>query len=339
MSLRQIILIMMLGAGCAGPVGGADYTLAPTALDSGGRQAGSRNYSASFSNAPGGNGVSSNYRLRSGYAAQLFDPDPLPPVDFVEPGSLAADGSQKIFNASAAGVGALRLTYEGRGFTQYAPSSSAPASPGIYRVKASAKSQDYQGSFYRDYVISGLLAAADRLTKPADNSPISITVNELLANDTRVLPDGSVSSAGLSIAGVDSGVGNSVFLGEEEDAGWIFFMPSSSTTEAFSYYLTNGVSSASGEVTVTALGAAPSFSLQIVRRGEPVFDGLCTTMTMDFIGVPGQNYQIEWSADLQNWISAGTSATGLTGSFAVTFSLEGDHLTSWNQSLFFRAKR
>jgi hypothetical protein len=316
----------------------AEYALAPAALDQGGLQAGSANYSASFSAAPGGEGGSSNYRMRSGYAGQLFDPDALPDVDIVPPGSLAADGSGKSFSASAAGVEGLVLTYEGRGFTSYASTSSAPAIPGLYRLSVSSLSQDFIGSAYRDFVISGPIAGADFFSKPVDTPTVSISLTEMLANDIRVLPDGSVSSAGLSIVGVTPGSGNSVLLGEGEDAGWIFFMSSSASAGIFSYVVSDGVSTANGEVTVTTLAPATPLGLQIVRHGIPEFDGSRTTLTMDFIGVPGQAYQMEWSADLSTWISAGTSASGLSGFFTVTLSREGDHLTSWNQSLFFRAK-
>jgi hypothetical protein len=308
-------------------------------LDHGGSQAGSENYSASFSAAPGGDGGSSNYRLRSGYAAQLFDPDPLPVINFVLPESLAADGSGKSVSATAGGVGPLSISYEGRGFTNYDLSSSAPANPGLYRVNASAVSQEYTGLAFRDFVISGPLPAADALTKPADNPDIFITTTELLANDKRVLADGSVSSDGLSIVSVTPGTGNTVFLGEEEDAGWIIFMPSPNSTEEFIYVVSDGLSTAYALVTVSALAEATAFTLQVVRRGIPVFDGARTSISMDFIGVPGQNYQIQWSEDLETWVSADTGASGRTGSFTVNISSEGDHLNSWNQRLFFRAKR
>lgn len=339
MTCRPLLTIALLGAALPGRSPAANYSLAPAVLDHGGRQAGSENYSASFSAAPGGDGGSSNYRLRSGYAAQLFDPDPLPAVDFVLPESLAADGSGKSVSATAVDVGALNISYEGRGFTNYDLSSAAPATPGLYRVNASAVSQEYVGFASRDFVISGPLAAADALTKPADNSDISITTKELLANDTRVHADGSVSSDGLLIVSVAPGTGNTVFLGEEEDAGWIFFMPSPNSTEEFTYVVSDGLSTASAVVTVASLAESIAFTLQVVGRGIPVFDGVRTSMSMDFIGVPGQNYEIQWSKDLNTWVSAGTSASGLTGSFTVNISGDGDHLNSWNQSLFFRAKR
>jgi hypothetical protein len=339
MPFRPIIFIAIPMAQFAGFAAAADYSLAPSVLDHGGLQAGSANYSASFSAAPGGVGSSSNYSLRSGYAGQLFDLNQLTVVDFVLPASLAADGSEKSISASAGEAGALSLSYEGRGFTSYDSSFSAPASPGLYRVSATALSEEYTGSVFRDFVISGPLAAADSLTKPADNSPISIAVNELLANDTRVLPDGSVTSEGLSIIGVTAGGGNSVYLGEEEDDGWIFFSSSSSPSEAFGYIVSDGVSIANAVVTVTALGTTPALSLQFVSSGIPLFDGSQTSLSMDFIAVPGQNYEVEWSTDLSTWNSAGISATGLTGSFTMTLSQVGDYRSAWSHSLFFRAKR
>ena len=339
MPFRRIILILLLGPGFAGPALAADYSLAPAVLDSGGRQAGSANYSASFSAAPGGEGTSTNYRLRSGYAGQLFDPDTLTGVDFTLPVSLAANGSAKSISASAGGAGALRLTYEGRGFTSYLSSSAAPAAPGLYRVSAAAVSQEYTGSVSRDFVITGPLAGADALTKTINNSPIAITLDELLANDTRVLPDGTVTSSGLSITSVLAGSGNQVFLGAEEDAGWIFFAPSLAASEVFGYVVSDGVSIANGVVTVTAQGSATPFTLQIVRLGTPVYATPRTSLSVDFIGVPGQNYQVEWSNNLSAWNSAGLISTGLTGSFTVTFSAEGNHVAAWTQSMFFRAKR
>jgi len=310
-----------------------NYTLAPAALDYGGGRATSSNYTVDLSNMAGGVGSSQSYTVRSGFAGQLFD------VEFTPPVSLVADGTAKIFTAAAAGVGDLMLRYQGRGFTSYEASSEGPSLPGLYQVTASSAGDVSMVSATVDFVISGPVAVADALTKPLDNSHIAIALPELLANDFLVLPDGSVTSAGLLITSVTAGPGNRVFLGEDDDAGWIFFMPSVASVEAFSYGISGGVSTAKGVVTVTALSTASPFSLQFVRRGIPVFDGSRTTLAMDFIGVPGQNYQIEWSTDLVNWLSAGTSATGLTGSFGVTFDLEGDHLSTWSQSMFFRAKR
>lgn len=339
MYFRPLICIAALGPCLASSLAAADYALAPTTLDYGGLQARSADYTASFSAAPGVQGASPNYRLRSGYAAQLFDPDPLPAVDFVLPANLAADGSRKSVSATAGGVGALRIRYEGRGFTSYAPSPSAPTVPGLYRVHASAVSQEYIGLASQDFVISGPIAAPDSLTKQSISAPLSIRLDELLANDIRVLPDGSVSSEGLSILQVTPDGGNRVFLGGDEDAGWIFFLPSSSPTEAFGYVLSDGISTADGVVHVSLADILPAFTLQIVGRGQPVFDGSRTTLAMDFIGVPGQDYQVEWSENLSTWNPAGVHSTGSTGSFTVNFAADGDHIESWSRSLFFRARR
>jgi len=317
----------------------ADYSLQPSSLDHGGHLGNSAHYQVVFSHSPGAEGSSPQYRLRAGFAGQLFDPDSLPPVDFVSPGSLAADGSPKVFLAQAQNVDALALSYEGRDGTAYNSSATPPVNPGLYRVSASSLSQEYVGSAYRDFVISGPLAMPDFLSKPTNHSAISISLQKLLANDIRILPDGSKTSQGLTLTSVVSGSGNSVILGEEEDNGWIFFTPSNSTTDAFGYVISDGVSTANGVVTVNVQGANPPFTLQFVRNGIPVYDGSQTSLAMDFIGVPGQNYQVEWSSDLITWHSAGTVPTGLTGSFTVSIVQAGNHVSEWKQRMFVRARR
>ncbi len=334
-----IILLILLNPHFVERLMGADYSILPSSLDQGGQSGSSTNYQAVFSHSPGSEGTSTSYRLRAGFAAQLFDPDLLPPVDFIAPGSLAADGNPKAFSAQAQLVDALALTYEGRDGTLYGLSANPPVQPGLYRVSASSLSQEYVGSFYRDFVISGPLAMPDQLTKPADHSPISISLRKLLANDFRILPDGSRTSIGLTLTSVVAGNGNSVFLGEEEDSEWIFFTPSYSTTEAFGYVISDGISHANGVVTVTAQGSNPPFTLQFVRNGIPIFDGNQTSLAMDFIGVPGQNYQVEWSSDLVTWHSSGIVPTGLTGSFTVSIVLMGNHVAEWKQRMFVRARR
>jgi hypothetical protein len=334
-----IIVLMLLSPDVTGRLMAADYAIQPSSLDHGGQLGSSAHYQAVFSHSPGAEGASSHYRLRAGFAGQLFDPDALPPVDFVSPGSLAADGSPKVFLAAAPNVDALALTYEGRDGTLYHSSATPPVNPGLYRVSASSLSQEYVGSAYRDFVISGPLAMPDSLTKPVNHSAISISLQKLLANDIRILPDGSKTSQGLTLTSVVPGIGNNVILGEEEDDGWIFFTPSNSTTDAFGYVISDGISTANGVVTVNALGVNPPFTLQFVRNGIPVYDGNQTSLAMDFIGVPGQNYQVEWSSDLITWHSSGTVPTGLTGSFTVSIIQAGNHVSEWKQRMFVRARR
>lgn len=75
------------------------YTLTPTALNSGGGQSVSSNYTAELSNMAGGVGSSANYTVRSGFAGQLFD------VEFIPPIGLSADGDGTIITGQLANSG------------------------------------------------------------------------------------------------------------------------------------------------------------------------------------------------------------------------------------------
>lgn len=339
MSFPRMALLTLLMPGSA--IGGASvsYTLEPEAMDHGGLTAASANYRASFSASPGGAAASSHYESRSGYAGQLLDPEPLPPVTFIPPASLAANGGPKSFNATSSADSGFAFTYAGRGATVYGPASTAPSMAGLYTVTATPTSFWYSGSAASDFVISGPLPAADSLTKPANHAAILIAVTEILANDARLLANGTISSSGLTVTGVTAGTGNSVHLGTGGDAGWILFVPSGAASENFTYTVSDGVSSASVTVTVSAAGFMPAFQLNIVRRGTVNFDGTHTRASFDFAGVPGQNYQIEYSVDLAEWLTVGTVPTGPTGSFTVFLSRPGNFAAAWNSGLFFRARR
>ena len=91
-------------------------------------------------------------------------------------------------------------------------------------------------------------------------------------------------------------------------------------------------------IAVATEGSAPTFTLQIVKVGTAVYSSGSTAMTNDFIGVPNQSYEVEYSTDLTNWVSAGSVNTGATGSFSVTLSQASDVAATWNRALFFRAK-
>jgi hypothetical protein len=339
MTFPRIALLTLLVTGSA--IGGASvsYTLEPQAVDHGGLSVASANYSASFSGAPGGAGASSYYESRSGYAGQLLDQVPLPPVTFIPPASLAADGGPKNFTATSSADSGFTFSYAGRGVTTYGPSSNAPSLVGLYTVTATPTSYWYSGSSAFNFVISGPLPATDFLTKPADHASILIAASELLTNDSRLLASGTFSSAGLTVTGVAAGAGNAVYLGTGLDAGWILFVPSHAASETFTYTVSDGVSSASVAVTVSAVGSMPTFQLHMVKRGTATFDGSQTTSSLDFAGVPGQQYQVEYSTDLAQWLSAGTISTGPTGSFTVLLSRPGNFAAAWNSSLFFRARR
>jgi len=237
------------------------------------------------------------------------------------------------------GVSGFSYSYVGRDGTTYSTSSTAPTAPGLYKVTATSTDSNYTGSAENSYFIAGVIAGDDSLTKPADHSAISIRVSELLANDSRITSLGAVSASGLTITGVTAGAGNSVVLGTGADAGWIFFTPSSGASDTFTYAVSDGTNSANGTVTLTAEASLPPITLQLVEKGTAAFDGTTTRVSHDFIGVPGQTYQIEYSTDLTTWVAAGSVSTGATGSFSVTFSRVGDEAAAWNAHQFFRAKR
>ena len=237
------------------------------------------------------------------------------------------------------GVSGFSYSYVGRDGTTYSTSSTAPTAPGLYKVTATSTDSNYSGSAENSYFIAGVIVGDDSLTKPADHSAISIRVSELLANDSRITSAGAASTSGLTITGVTAGAGNSVVLGTRADAGWIFFTPSSAASDTFTYAVSDGTNSANGTVTLTAEASLPPITLQLVKKGTAAFNGTTTQVSHDFIGVPSQTYQIEYSTDLETWISAGSVSTGATGSFSVNFSRAGDHAADWNAHQFFRAKR
>lgn len=339
MTFPRMALLTFLMPGSA--IGGASvsYTLEPLAVDHGGQHAASPKYSLDSSASPGGAASSSSYESRSGYVGQLLDPESLPQVTFIPPASLAADGGAKNFTVTSSADSGFVFSYAGRGGTTYGPTSGAPSMAGLYTVTATPTSSWYGGNATLNFVVSGPLPAADSLTKPANHAPILISASEILANDTRLLANGTISSTGLTVTGVAAGTGNAVQLGTGADAGWILFVPSNAPSETFTYTVSDGVSSTSVTVTVNAAGFMPTFQLQMLKRGAVTFNGSITTGSFDFIGVPGQSYQIEYSTDLAEWFPAGATSTGPTGSFTVFLSRSGNFAAAWNSSLFFRARR
>jgi hypothetical protein len=183
----------------------------------------------------------------------------------------------------------------------------------------------------------GPVAVADSLTKPVGNAGFLIPVSQLLANDYRITNfSGATATAGLTVTAVTSGSGNSVVYNVGDLL--ILFTPSSASTDTFTYTVTDGTKTATATVTITTETEAPTFRLQIVKVGAATFVGGNTTVTHDFIGVPGQTYLVEYTTDLDgSWTSAGNQNTGTTGSFSVIFTKSGDFVSEWNTRMFFRA--
>jgi hypothetical protein len=263
----------------------------------------------------------------------------------VSAGSLAAgditltpvgDGS---YTASGPEGSTFSYSYAGRsanGINTSYSSATAPTAAGYYTVSATATG-NYSGSNTADYFVAGPVAVADSRTKSAGNTAQLIPISELLANDRRITSTGTVESTGLTVTGVTNGSGNTVTLA----GAFIQFTPSSAATDTFTYTVTYEGKTATATVTITTETEAPAFTLQIVKVGTAAFAGENTTVTHDFIGVPGQTYLVEYKGDLAeaSWTSAGAQSTGSTGSFSVTFTKAGDHTTDWNGSMFFQARR
>jgi hypothetical protein len=247
----------------------------------------------------------------------------------------AEDGS---YAATATGGASFTYSYVGRNQTSYGPSATAPTAAGFYSVTATATG-NYSGSNSADFSITGPMAIADSLTKPADNEPYMIPVSELLTNDFRITStSGATVTTGLSVSAVTGGAGNTASYNVGDR--FIQFTPSSGASDTFTYTVTDGVSTATATVTITTETQAPTFTLQIVKVGTASFAGGNTTVTHDFIGVPNQTYLVEYTTNLENgpWTSAGNQSTGTTGSFSVTFTKSGDVAADWNAHMFFRAR-
>jgi hypothetical protein len=240
--------------------------------------------------------------------------------------SYAASGPEgSTFNYSYAGRSANGIN------TSYS-SDTAPTAAGYYTVSATATG-NYSGSNTADYFVAGPVAVADSRTKSAGNTPQLIPISELLANDSRITSTGTVETTGLTVSVVTSGSGNTEIAG-----AFIKFTPSSASTDTFTYTVTDGANTATATVTITTEAQAPSFDLQIVKAGTATLAGGNTTVTHDFIGVPGQTYLVEYTTDLDgSWTSAGNQNTGTTGSFSVIFTKSGDFVSEWNTRMFFRA--
>jgi hypothetical protein len=245
----------------------------------------------------------------------------------------ARDGS---YTAVATGGASFTYSYVGRNQTIYGPSAPAPTAAGFYTVTASANG-NYSGSNSADFSITGLMAIADSLTKPANNQPYMIPVTQLLANDFRITStSGATVTTGLSVSAVTGGAGNtaSYSVGDR----FIQFTPSSASTDTFTYTVTDGATTATATVTITTETQAPTFRLQIVKVGTATFTGGNTTVTHDFIGVPKQNYLVEYSTDLTIWTPVqGSQYTGDNGSFSVNFTKSGDVAADWTAHMYFRA--
>ena len=212
---------------------------------------------------------------------------------------------------------------------------------------ATSTDGNYSGSSKNTYYVAGPILADDtgantyELRKPQGNGQFYIDMDVVLANDKRIDSSGAVQTNGLSISAVTTALsGGSGTVSFESP--YIIYTPISEAEDAFFYTVVSDGVSATAKVTVVPETNAdvPTFTLQIVRIATaPAFAEGNTTVTVDFIGVPGKSYEVLYKGDLNeaSWTSTGSHNTGATGSFSVTVTKAGNHVADW-ASMFFQAK-
>jgi hypothetical protein len=225
----------------------------------------------------------------------------------------------------------------GTGVISGTPSAAAASDTYTVRATNAGGYATTQLTIMVGYAV-GPVAVADSLTKPADNEPYMIPVSQLLANDYRITnSSGATVTTGLTVSAVTGGAGNTASYNVGDR--FIQFTPSSGASDTFTYTVTDGTNTATATVTITTETQAPAFTLQFVKKGMATFAGGNTTVTHDFLGVPGQVYLLEYTTDMEGaWTRAGNQNTGATGSFSVTFTKSGDVAADWNAHMFFRAR-
>jgi hypothetical protein len=187
-----------------------------------------------------------------------------------------------------------------------------------------------------NFFITGLMAMADSIQKPGTISALKIPVADLLANDGTLGATGEVVPApNLTVTAAQTSLGAPLAIRGQ----FILFLPATTGEETLTYTVSNGTATATATVTLTGEASAPSFSLEVIKRGTAAFSGGSTSVTHDFLGVPNLTYRIQYSTDLSSWTTAPDQSSGSTGSFSVTFTQSGDFAASWNSQMFFRATK
>lgn len=280
-------------------------------------------------------GLASNYSVSAGTATGVVTSASVSSGDI----TLTRDGDN--WSAGASGVGGFTLSYSGRTAnditTTYGPSATAPTSAGYYTVTATSSDANYSGTKAENYFVTGPLAAADSVVRPAGNSSFGIPQATLLQNDKRIDGSGNVQTNNLSVSAVSPSGGNTVSLG----GVMVNFTAAGSGVETFTYTLTDAAAgkSATTTVTVTPQAAAESFTIS-GTPGTPVFDGEMTSVTMTFTGTPKVTYYIYYKGELSEpaWKTAG-GVYSENSSYTVEISEDGNHVSDWTGSMFFRAVR
>jgi hypothetical protein len=246
--------------------------------------------------------------------------------------------------SKAAGAADPTLTYSSSGLLDGGSITGSLArasgeTAGVYPITQGTLSAggNYTISFTgANFVITGLRAVADSIQKPSDGSALKIPVASLLANDGSLNASGEiVAEPNLTVTAAQTSLGAALTIRGQ----FILFLPTTNGVETLTYTVSNGTATSTATVTLTGDASAPSFSLELIKRGTAASSGGSTSVTHDFLGVPNQTYRIQYSTNLSNWTTAPDQSSGSTGSFSVTFTQSGDHAASWNNQMFFRATK
>jgi hypothetical protein len=256
-------------------------------------------------------------------------------------GDILLSRTNHIFTASAPtvvpAVSGFNLSYTGRAGTSYNASATAPSLPGNYSVTATSSDPNYSGSKSQDYAVAGVVAVADNIDKPTGNGAFLLPVASLLANDYGVDGDGAAAT-GLNVTAVTAGTLESASL----SGAYVLVVPSAGSVDSFTYTISDGSHTATGEVILVNSAQPAWFALQILNVGTAVYDATSdtTSITVGFAGMPGVTYGVEYKGDLGDatWKTAGNSTGNAnTGAFSVAITENGNHADDWNGSMFFRA--
>lgn len=280
-------------------------------------------------------GLAANYSLEAGSATGIVTPGSVSSGDI----TLTRDGDN--WSASASGVSGFAVTYSGRSAngitTSYGPSASAPTAAGYYTVTAISSDTNFSGTKAENYFVTGPVAAPDQVVRPAGNASFSIPQATLLENDKRIDASGNVQTSSLSVSAVSPAGGNQASL----SGVMVNFTAAGSGVETFAYTLTDTASNKSAATTVTVTPQASAESFAIAGTpGVPMFDGDMTTVTMTFSGTPNVTYYIYYKGELSDaqWIPVG-GVYSENGTFTVEISEDGNHVSDWTGSMFFRGVR
>ena len=168
----------------------------------------------------------------------------------------------------------------------------------------------------------------------------SQTITGLPLTDTRFVGDAPYS---LGLTGGGSGnaityVSSNTGVATVDSGGTVTLVAAGSTTITASQAGNANYNPATDAV--QTLTVNPLITLDVGTHTTAVFASGNTTIMVNFVGVPNQMYNMEYSTNLVGWTSAGAAvSTGATGSFTVTFTAAGDQTADWNNKMFFRASR